>query len=137
MENKNAYERDWKARAKSFLDNDLFVNFEEPGAANKDSWVSAITSKVPDVAYVVMFDDGPNYKDVYLTFSDEVDDYTSVDYIDEVGEWDYHASVKDALDRARDFGWTDANLRIVKVNNFKDAYLNGADPDEELVQVVT
>ena len=84
MENKNAYERDWKARTKSFLDNDLFVNFEEPGAANKDSWVSAITSKVPDVAYVVMFDDGPNYKDVYLTFSDEVDDYTSVDYIDEV-----------------------------------------------------
>lgn len=110
---------------------------DEPRTANKDSWVSAAaTSKVPDVAYVVKFDDGFNYEDVYLTFSDEVDDYTSVDYIDEVGEWDYHTSVKDALDRARDFGWTDANLRIVKVNNFKDAYLNGADPDEELVQAV-
>ena len=130
IENKNAYERDWKARTKSFLDNDLFVDFKEPDAANEDS-------RVPDVAYVVKFDDGPNYKDVYLTFSDEVDDYISVDYIDEVGEWDYHTSVKDALDRALDFGWTDTNLRIVKVNNFKDAYLNGADPDEELVQVVT
>jgi hypothetical protein len=106
---------------------------DEPRAADK---VSAGTSKVPDVAYVVMFDDGPMYKDVYLTFSDEVDDYISVDYIDEVGEWDYHTSVKDALDRALDFGWTDTNLRIVKVNNFKDAYLNGADPEEELVQVV-
>jgi hypothetical protein len=137
METKNAYERDWEARAKSFLDNDLFVDFDEPRAANKDGWISASASNVPDVAYVVMFDDGPNYKDVYLTFSDEVDDYTSVDYIDEVGKWDYHTSVKSALARAQDFGWTDANLRIVKVNNFKDAYLNGVDPDEELVQVVT
>lgn len=102
--------------------------------AGDGSGLTAATS-VPDVAYVVKFDDGIGYEDVYLTFSDKVDDYISVDYIDEVGAWDYHTDVKSALDRARDFGGTDANLRIVKVNNFKDAYLNGADPDEELVQI--
>lgn len=30
METKNTYERDWEARAKSFLNNDLFVDFDEP-----------------------------------------------------------------------------------------------------------
>lgn len=115
----------------SYDDSDIMFEYTSESDDTDDT-----VRAVPEIAYVVMVDDGPNYKNVYLTFSDEVDDYTSVDSVDEIGEWDYHASVADAISRAKDAGWSDANMRIVKISNFKDAYVNGEDPEEEVVQTV-
>lgn len=96
---------------------------------------------VPDEAYVIKTDDGVGYEDVYLAWSSEIDSYTTVDFIDSIGSGDYNSDINVLVKNAKDadsmtFGGWNSDMRIVKVTNFKDAYLNGAEPEEEVVQVI-
>ena len=51
--------------------------------------------------YVIVTDDGPGHKDVFLTWTNDMGGYyTTVDYIDEVGEFDFFDTVDQAIDRA-------------------------------------
>jgi hypothetical protein len=89
--------------------------------------------------YVVVTDDGPFYKDVFLTWSCvPAGFYTTVDYIDEVGEYDFHDTIASAIDRARDAdsgtwgGWK-YPMAVYEVLNFEDAFYHGEEP--ELIKV--
>ena len=89
--------------------------------------------------YVVVTDDGPAHKNVFLTWSCDMGGYyTTVDYIDEVGEYDFHDSVADAIDRARDadsgtWGGWQYPMAVYEVINFNEAYNQGEEP--ELIKV--
>ena len=96
---------------------------------------------VPEVAYVIKTDDGPGYEDVYLAWSNNRDGYITVEYIDEIGDGDYSTDIDYIVQNAKDAnsmtlgGW-EAPMRVVKVTNFSDVYLNGEVPKEEIVQVL-
>lgn len=85
--------------------------------------------------YVVVTSDGPGHQDVFLTWSTELFGYyTTVDYIDEVGAYDFHDTIAAAIDRARDadsgtFGGWGYPMAVYEVLNFEDAYNNGEDPE--------
>lgn len=90
--------------------------------------------------YVIVTDDGPFHKDCFLTWTCDGNYYTTVDYIDEVGTYDFHNSIASAIDRAKDAdsgtlgGWS-APMHIMEVLNFDDAVNHGEEPD--LVEVQT
>lgn len=84
--------------------------------------------------YVVVTDDGPAHKNVFLTWSTEMFGYyTTVDYIDEIGAFDFHGSIASAIDRARDAdsgtlgGWQ-YSMSVYEVTNFDEAYNCGEEP---------
>lgn len=85
--------------------------------------------------YVIVTDDGPFHKDCFLTWTtDSGGYYTTVDYIDEVNEFDFYKSVKDAEDRAKDadsgtWGGWQSTMTIMELLNFDDAVNHGEDPD--------
>lgn len=84
--------------------------------------------------YVVVTDDGPAHKNVFLTWSTELFGYyTTVDYIDEVGAYDFHDTITSAIDRARDadsgtWGGWQYPMAVYEVTNFNKAYNNGEEP---------
>lgn len=91
--------------------------------------------------YVIVTDDGPNWKDVFLTWTtDDGGYYTTVEHIDELGEYDVHSTVEDATARAEEAnsetwcGWP-VPMKIMEVLNFNNAYNDGEFP--ELVEVKT
>lgn len=92
-----------------------------------------------DKVYVIVTDDGI-YDDVFLNFDPEGDYYTTVAFLDEVGEGDLHSSVEMAEDRARDadsgtlFGWR-APMTICEVLNY-DAVIND-DEEPDLLKIKT
>ena len=89
--------------------------------------------------YVVITDDGPAHKNVFLTWSCYLFGYyTTVDYIDEVGEYDFDDTIASAIDRARDadsgtWGGWQYPMAVYEVLNFDAAYNEGEEP--ELVKV--
>lgn len=89
--------------------------------------------------YVVVTDDGPAHQNVFLTRSTELFGYyTTVDYIDEVGAYDFHNTIAAAIDRARDadsgtWGGWDYPMAVYEVLNFDAAYNDGEEP--ELIKV--
>lgn len=90
--------------------------------------------------YVVMTDDGPAWKDVFLTWDPEYGYYTTVEYVDEVGKYDIHDSVESAIARAKDadsgtFGGWPYTMKVMEVLNFKDA-MDGCPAELEEVQVI-
>lgn len=85
--------------------------------------------------YVVITDDGPLHKNVFLTWSCiPAGFYTTVDYIDEVGTYDLHDTIASAIDRARDAdygtwgGWP-YPMAVYEVLNFEEAYNLSKEPD--------
>jgi hypothetical protein len=91
--------------------------------------------------YVIITDDGIGYEDVFLTFSNEEDGYTTVDYIDEVNEFDIHDTIADALDRAEDansgtFGGWAYSMRIAEVLNFDAAVKGDEEPEFKVVRTL-
>lgn len=93
--------------------------------------------------YVIVTDDGPNNKDVFLSWTNEDGGYyTTVDDIQDVNVFDFHASVEAATDRANDansgtlFGWP-APMKIMELHNFNEAYFDGAYPELTTVTTIT
>ena len=105
-----------------------FLPFEDP-------------SEVPEQAYVVLTDDGPFAKDVFLSYDGDENYYTTVDYVEDIDMFDCHDSVAEAEARAKDAdsgtwgGWP-APMHIIKITNFKDAYLNGEEPEYTVVKTL-
>jgi hypothetical protein len=85
--------------------------------------------------YVVVTDDGPAHQNVFLTWTCDMGGYyTTVDYIDEVGDYDFHDTIAAAIDRARDadsgtFGGWRYPMTVYEVTNFNEAYNNGEEPE--------
>lgn len=86
--------------------------------------------------YVVMLDDGIGYENVFLSFSNEYDDYTSVDYLDEVDKFDIHDTIAEALDRAEDAAFIADEVRIVEVLNFDAAVSGDEEPELKVVRTL-
>lgn len=90
--------------------------------------------------FIIMTDDGPAYKDVFLSWNSEGSYYSTVDYIDEIGAYDFHSTVEEAEDRARDAdsgtlgGWS-FPMKVMELLNFDEAYNHGEEP--ELVEIKT
>jgi hypothetical protein len=120
------------------LDDILSGAITEDGI-NPETWTE---KTAPDEIYVILTGDGPEYENVFLTFDDEGDYYTTVDYLDEVGIWDLHQSISEAIRRAKDadsstFGGWPEEIHIAKVTNFKDAFFNQAEPEYTVVKTLT
>lgn len=98
-------------------------------------------SEVPEQAYVILTDDGPFAKNVFLSYDSDENYHTTVDYIEDINMFDCHDSVAKAEDRAMDAdsgtlgGWP-APMQIIKVTNFRDAYLNGEEPEYTVVKTL-
>ena len=93
--------------------------------------------------YVVVTSDGPEYENVFLTWTNDIGGYFStVDWIDEVNEFDFHDTVEAAIARAKDadsgtlFGWA-SPMKIMELLNFDAAYNNGEEPELVEVQTIT
>ena len=90
--------------------------------------------------FIIMTDDGPCHKDVFLSWNSKYSYYTTVDYIDEIGAFDFHDTIESAEDRAKDAdsgtfgGWT-YPMKVMELLNFDEAYNHGEEP--ELVEVKT
>lgn len=93
--------------------------------------------------FIVVTNDGTNHEDVYLSWDADGSFYTTVDYIDEINEYDFHDTVGQAMARAEDAnsgtlgGWTWAPLKVMELLNFDEAYNNGAEPELQLVVTIT
>lgn len=93
--------------------------------------------------FIVVTNDGTNHEDVYLSWDADGSYYTTVDYIDEINEYDFHDTVDAAIARAKDAdsgtlgGWTWAPLKVMELLNFDEAYNDGADPELQLVVTIT
>ena len=98
-------------------------------------------SEVPEQTYVILTDDGPVARDVFLTWDADEHYYTTVDYVEDIDMFDCHDSVAKAEARAKDAdsgtwgGWP-APMHIIKITNFKDAYLNGEEPEYTVVKTL-
>ena len=93
--------------------------------------------------YIVVTDDGPNNKDVFLSWTDKDGGYyTTVDSVDDINKFDFHDTVNEAIDRAKDansgtlFGW-DAPMKVTELLNFNEACNDGAIPELTTVTTVT
>jgi hypothetical protein len=91
--------------------------------------------------YVVMTDDGPDWKDVFLTWTTDAGGYyTTVEWIDEVNEYDIHSTIEGAIARAKDadsgtlFGWK-YPMKVMEILNFEDA-MNGEEPELKEIQII-
>ena len=89
--------------------------------------------------YIVITSDGPAYQDVFLTWSNDLFGYyTTVEYVDEINQYDFHDTIAAAIDRARDAdsgtlgGWS-YPMAVYELLNFNEAYNDGDEP--ELIKV--
>ena len=94
--------------------------------------------------FIVVTRDGANHEDAFLSWTTEAGGYyTTVDWVDEINEYDFYDSVAQALDRIAVAdsvtfgGWTWAPLTVVELLNFDEAYNHGADPEYKEVATVT
>ena len=93
--------------------------------------------------FVIVTNDGANNEDVYLSWDADGNYYTTVDCIDEIGEYDFHNTVGQAMARAEDAnsgtfgGWNWAPMKVVELLNFDEAYNNNAEPEFKLIVTIT
>jgi hypothetical protein len=93
--------------------------------------------------FVIVTSDGPEYDEVFLTWTTDLGGYYStVDWFDEIGKYDFHDTIESAISRAKDadsgtlFGWK-APMKVMEVLNFNEAYNNGEDPELKEVYIIT
>ena len=91
--------------------------------------------------YVVQTDDGPFHPDAFLSWDCEGSYYTTVDFIDEVNEYDFHSTVEEAESRAKDAdsgtwgGWP-SPMSIMEVLNFDEAVNHGEEPELRFIKLI-
>ena len=91
--------------------------------------------------FIVMTDDGPCHQNVFLSWDTDGSYYTTVDYIDEINEYDFHDTVGAAMDRAKDAdsgtlgGWA-YPMKVVELLNFDEAYNHGAEPELKEIVII-
>ena len=91
--------------------------------------------------YVVQTNDGPLHQNVFLSWDSDGSYYTTVDYIDEVNEYDFHDTIESAEDRAKDadsgtFGGWRYPMHIMEVLNFSEAYNDCEEPELKPVKTI-
>ena len=92
--------------------------------------------------YIIVTSDGTGYENVYLSWNSEYGYYTTVDWVDEINEFDFYDTVDEAIARAKDadsgtFGGWAAPMKIMELLNFDEAYNHGEDPELVEVQTIT
>ena len=91
--------------------------------------------------YIVQTDDGPMYKNVFLSWNTFGGYYSTVEYLDEINEFDFHDTVEEAEARAKDadsgtWGGWQYPMDIMEVLNFDEAYNHGEEPELRFVKTV-
>lgn len=92
--------------------------------------------------YIIQTDDGAMNQNVFLSWDAEYGYYTTVDWVDEINEFDFYDTVEDAIARAKDadsgtFGGWGSPMKIMELLNFDDAYNHGEEPELVEVQTIT
>ena len=93
--------------------------------------------------FIIVTNDGAEKQDVFVSWNTDKGYYTTVDFINEIGELDFLDTIGQALARAEEVnsstlgGWTWAPMRVVELLNFDEAYNNGADPEFNLIVTIT
>jgi hypothetical protein len=94
--------------------------------------------------FIIVTNDGANNENVFLSWTTEAGGYyTTVDSIDEIGEYDFYDTVGQAIARAEDAdsgtlgGWTWAPMTVVELLNFDEAYNNNAAPEFKEIVTIT
>ena len=93
--------------------------------------------------FIVMTNDGTDNENVFLTWDAVGKYYTTVDCVNEIGKYDFHDTVGQAMDRAKDAdsgtlgGWDWAPMKVVELLNFNEAYNKGAEPEYNLIVTIT
>ena len=92
--------------------------------------------------FVIVTNDGLAV-DVFLSWSTDMGGYyTTVDWIEDVNEFDFHDTVEEAIDRAKDansgtlFGWK-APMKVMELLNFNEAYSGEEEPELVEIQTIT
>lgn len=78
-------------------------------------------------------------KDVFLTFKDSDLGCTTVDWLDEMVEFDFADTIEDALHKAElanSMGWS-SPMKITEVFNFNAAFSGEDEPDLKTVRTLT
>lgn len=99
------------------------------------------TTTAPKEVYVILTDDGPHHKNVFLAFDNAVDGYTTVDYFDEINLGSICKTIADAEYIAKaanssTYGGWSTPMHIIKVTNFRDAYFNVCGPEYTIIKTL-
>lgn len=91
--------------------------------------------------YIIVTDDGMS-KDVFLTFKDSDLGCTTVDWLEEMIEFDFADSIEEALHKAElanscTFGGWSAPMKITEVLNFTKASTGDEEPELKIVRTIT
>ena len=96
-----------------------------------------------DKKFVILTDDGPVCRDVYLTWTNASGGYyTTVDEIEDVCQADVYDNVKRAEERAREadsgtFGGWQAPMTVCEVLNYDAVINDGEEPDLLPIETIT
>ena len=90
--------------------------------------------------FIIVTDDGMT-KDVFLTFKDSDYGCTTVDWLEEMVEYDFSSTVAEALCKAEQansmtFGGWPAAMKITEVLNFAEAFVGEEEPELNTVRTV-
>jgi hypothetical protein len=91
--------------------------------------------------YIIVTDDGLS-KDVFLTFKDSDYGCTTVDWLEEMVEFDFADSIEDALHKAElansmTLGGWPSPMKITEVLNFNSAFAGDEEPELKVVRAIT
>jgi hypothetical protein len=94
----------------------------------------------PGKTFILQTDDGFS-KDVFLTFKDSDYGCTTVDWLEEMVEYDFSNTIEEALHKAEQvnsmtFGGWPAPIKIVEVLNFKEAFSGEDEPELRTVRTI-
>jgi hypothetical protein len=91
--------------------------------------------------FIIVTDDGLT-KDIFLTFKDSAYGCTTVDWLEEMVEFDFADSIEDALHKAElansmTLGGWPAPMKIAEVLNFNSAFSGDEEPELKTVRTIT
>jgi hypothetical protein len=93
--------------------------------------------------YIIQTDDGPEREDVFISWDTDKGYYTTVEFIDDIGELDFFDTIEAAIERADEVnsstfgGWNWAPMKIMELLNFDNAYNDNEYPELVEVQVIS
>lgn len=91
--------------------------------------------------FIIVTDDGLT-KDVFLTFKDSEYGCTTVDWLEEMVEFDFADSIEDALHKAElansmTLGGWPAPMKITEVLNFNSAFAGDEEPELKTLRTIS